>query len=130
MLNLTWSVVYQMNIFHRFNQSISISRSVMSDSLQLRGLWPTRLFYPWNSSGRNTGMGYHSLLQSIFLTQGLNLHLLLYACILHYLEILKFHLGFSRKRISIVNKLRAWWEKNHTTHNENHNLSLFIIFHK
>ena len=29
-----------------------------------------------DSVGKNTGMGCHSLLQGIFLTQGLNLHLL------------------------------------------------------
>ena len=33
---------------------------------------PTRLLCPWNSLGKNTGVGSHSLLQGIFLTQGLN----------------------------------------------------------
>ena len=37
------------------------------------GLWPARLFCPWNSPGKNTGVGSHSLLQGIFLTQGSNL---------------------------------------------------------
>ena len=31
---------------------------------------------PWDSPGKNTGVGYHALLQGIFLTQGLNPHLL------------------------------------------------------
>ena len=31
---------------------------------------------PWNSPGKNTGEGSHFLCQGIFLTQGLNLHLL------------------------------------------------------
>ena len=31
---------------------------------------------PWNSPGKNTGVGRHALLQGIFLTQGLTLHLL------------------------------------------------------
>ena len=31
-------------------------------------------FCPWNSPGKNTGRGCHSLLQGIFPTQGLNLH--------------------------------------------------------
>ena len=38
-----------------------------------------RLFCPWDSSGKNTGVGCHALLQGIFWTQGLNpslLHLL------------------------------------------------------
>ena len=48
------------------------SCSVLSDSLQLHGLEPARLPYPWNFPGKNTGMGCHFLLQGIFLTQGLN----------------------------------------------------------
>ena len=35
-----------------------------------------RLLSPWNFPVKNTGMGYQSLLQGIFLTQGLNPHLL------------------------------------------------------
>ena len=31
---------------------------------------PTRLFCPWNSPGKNTGVGCRFLLQKIFLTQG------------------------------------------------------------
>ena len=34
---------------------------------------PTRVFCPWNSPSKNTGMGSHSLLQGIFPTQGSNL---------------------------------------------------------
>ena len=37
---------------------------------------PARLLCPWDSPGKNTGVGYHALLQGIFPTQGLNLHLL------------------------------------------------------
>ena len=36
---------------------------------------------PWDSPGKNTGVGCHARLQGIFLTQGLNLHLL---CLLHW----------------------------------------------
>ena len=42
---------------------------------------PTRLFCPWDSSGKDTGVGWHALLQGIFPTQGSNLHLL---CLLHW----------------------------------------------
>ena len=35
-----------------------------------------RLLCPWDSPGKNTGVGCHALLQGIFLTQGSNLHLL------------------------------------------------------
>ena len=48
----------------------------MSDSLRPHGLKPARLLCAWNFPGRNTGMGYNFLLQGIFLTQGLNPHLL------------------------------------------------------
>ena len=34
----------------------SVSRSVMSDSLWLHGLLPTRLLCTWNSAGKNTGV--------------------------------------------------------------------------
>ena len=40
-------------------------------------LKPTRLLCPWNSPGKNIGVGFHSLLQGIFWTQGLN-HILLH----------------------------------------------------
>ena len=48
------------------------SCSVMSDSLLPHGLWPTRILCPWESPGKNTGVGCHALLQGIFPTQGSN----------------------------------------------------------
>ena len=53
----------------------------MCDSLQPHGLLPVRLLCLWDSPGKNPGMGCHALLQGIFLTQGLNPHLL---CFLHW----------------------------------------------
>ena len=47
---------------------------VVSDSSWPYGLWPARLFCPWDLSGKNTGVGCHFLLQGIFRTQGSNLH--------------------------------------------------------
>jgi len=44
----------------------------MEKILQPHGLEPSRLFYPWDSPGKNTGVGSHSLLQDIFPTQGSN----------------------------------------------------------
>ena len=46
--------------------------SVVSDSLQPYGLWPTRLLCPWDCPGKNTGLDCHALLQGIFPTQGSN----------------------------------------------------------
>jgi len=40
------------------------------------GLEPIRLLCPWDSPGKNTGVDCYALLQGIFQTQGLNLHLL------------------------------------------------------
>ena len=48
----------------------------MSDSVRPHGLQPTRLLCPWDSPGKNAGVGCHFLLQGIFLTQGSNLGLL------------------------------------------------------
>ena len=52
---------------------------VMSDSLWPPGLYPARLLCPWDSPGKNTGVGCHSLLQGIFPIQGSN------SCHLHWL---------------------------------------------
>ena len=49
-----------------------LCRSVMSDSFPPHRLWPARLLCPWDSPGRNTGVGCHALLQGIFPTQGSN----------------------------------------------------------
>ena len=48
----------------------------MSDCLQLQGLGSARLLCPWDSPGKNTGVGCHSLFQGIFLTQESNAGLL------------------------------------------------------
>ena len=45
---------------------------VVSDSLQPRGLKPTRLLCPWDFPGKNTGVGCRVLLQGSFPAQGLN----------------------------------------------------------
>ena len=47
-----------------------VSHPVVSNSLQLHGLYPTRLLCPWDFPGKNTEVGCHSLLQGIFLTEG------------------------------------------------------------
>ena len=52
--------------------SVCESHSVVSDSLQPYELQPARLLCPWDSPGKNTGVGHHALLPGIFPTQGLN----------------------------------------------------------
>ena len=39
-----------------------LSHSVLSDSLRLHGLQPTRLLHPCDFPGKSTGVGYHCLL--------------------------------------------------------------------
>ena len=61
------------------------------DSLQPRGLKPTRHLCPWDFPGKSTGEGCHFFLQEIFLTQewnaqGSNSHLL--SDLLYYRQIL------------------------------------------
>ena len=46
-----------------------VNCSVVSDSLRPHGLWPSRLLCPGDSAGKDTGVGSHSFLQGIFLTQ-------------------------------------------------------------
>ena len=58
-----FSGLWQTNI-----NECKISCSVLSDFFRHYKLWPSRLLYPWDFPGKNTGVGYHFLLQRIFLT--------------------------------------------------------------
>ena len=49
-----------------------LSPSVLSDFWGPRGLQPTRLLCPWDSTGKHNGVGCHALFQWIIITQGLN----------------------------------------------------------
>ena len=49
-----------------------LSHSVVSDPSWPHGLKPTRLLCPWNSPGKNAGIGCRALLQGIFPTEGSN----------------------------------------------------------
>ena len=68
---------------------------------QPRGLQTVRLLCPWDFPGKNTGVGYHFLLQRIFLTQGWKpslLSLLNWRQILYQLR----HLGSQFKGRKII----------------------------
>ena len=82
---------------HSLCWSASVNHSVMSNSLWPHGLYPGRLLPPWEdcslgnscldcSLGNNPGVGSHSLLQGIFLTQGSNPGLLHCRQILNHLS--------------------------------------------
>ena len=79
------------------------SLSVVSSPLWPHGLQSARLFRLWNSPGKNTGVGSHSLLQGIFPTQGSNPGLLHYRWILYCLS----HQGSPEKELNIIDFV--WW---------------------
>ena len=56
-----------------------------------------RLFYPWDSPGKNTGVGCHFLFQGIFPTQELNPGLLHYRQIFYQLSYKESPLGILKK---------------------------------
>ena len=78
--------------------SESEGRSIVSDSLRPHGIYS-----PWNSPGQNTGVGSLSLLQGIFLIQGLNPGFLHCRRILYQLS----HKG-SPKIDVIISHILAW----------------------
>ena len=66
--------------------------------LWLYGQQPAKLLCPWDTPGKNTGVGCHFLRQGIFLTQGLNL------CLLHCRQIL-YQLRHEGSRMDLVGEL-------------------------
>ena len=62
-------------------KSLSHVRLVATLQTVAHGLQPARPLCPWDSPGKNTGVGCHPLLQRIFPTQGSNSCLL---CFLHW----------------------------------------------
>ena len=67
-LSRRYSVVYFTSVLPQ----LSLSHSAVSDSLQSHRVQPTRILCPWNSPGKNTGVGSNCLLQGTFLIQGSN----------------------------------------------------------
>ena len=57
---------------HSIQPHVCSVASVMSNSLRPYGVYPSRLLCPWDSPGKNTGVGCHALLQGAFQIQGLN----------------------------------------------------------
>ena len=77
-----FNMLCEKNKTHNTTQSMYVLRCpVTSDSSQPQGLQPARLLGPWDFPGKNTGMGWHFLLQGIFPTQGSNPQFL---CLLHW----------------------------------------------
>ena len=83
-----------------------LSCSVISDS-RPHGLQPTRLLCPWDSPGKNAGVGCHTLLQGIFLTRGSNSHLLQ---LWHCRKILYLWTAWEVPSVALLElKLPTWW---------------------
>ena len=60
--DLIWSQICS-SLRHILRMHARSVASVVSDSVGPHGLWPTRLLCPWDSPGKNTGVGCHFLLQ-------------------------------------------------------------------
>ena len=69
----TWETLYCIIKYMCKKKKKRKSRSFVYGS---HGLWPARLLCPWDSPGKNTGVGCQFLPQGIFPTQGSNLGLL------------------------------------------------------
>jgi len=66
-------------------------------TLRPYGLQPTGLHCPWDSPGKNNGVGCHALLQRIFPTQGSNLDPLCLSSFGRWVLYHQCHLGSPRK---------------------------------
>ena len=87
-----------------------LSRSVVFDSLWPHGLQPTRLLCPMEFSGKNTGVGSHSLLREIFPTQGSNPGLLYCRWILYHVShqgLCAFNLHKSQKIVHVAKTVNS-----------------------
>ena len=72
-----WSHLWSLGLLPALSCQCPVSKwslSVVSNPLRPRGLWPARLLHPWDSPGKNTGVGCYFQAPhkpSIFTTQGL-----------------------------------------------------------
>ena len=68
MLRNTYKVGIMVFFLINFLMHACLITSVLSDSSNTMDCSPPRLLCPWDSPGKNTGVGCHVLLQGIFLT--------------------------------------------------------------
>ena len=107
---IKWKLMYLnsvepiLNSFHALIYATYIHTcytcAVISNSLWSFG--PTRFRCPWNFPGKNTRVGYHFLLQEIFLTQGSNPH---HLCLLNCRQLLYL---LSHQRNPICTNIYTW----------------------
>ena len=99
-----YSIFSRLNVFPMLLKTSSIpchshvhAKLLQSDFLWPCRLQPIRLLWPWDSSGKNTGVGCHGPLQGIFLTQGSNPGLLHCRQVLSHQEALSFPWGLEKR---------------------------------
>ena len=64
-------IVFFWRLKRKLRPSLVVCACMLGRALRPHGLQPTRLFFcPWDFPGKNIEVGYHFLLQGIFLTQG------------------------------------------------------------
>ena len=66
LVSTTKSEVFQVSINQQVFTAAAAVTSVVSDSVRPRRRQPTRLLCPWDSPGKNTGVGCHFLLRNIY----------------------------------------------------------------
>ena len=98
------AIMEEENQFSMVAHCAVLNHSVVPDSLWPHA--PTRLLCPWDFSGKNTGVGCHFLLQRIFLTQELNLHLLCLLCCRRIPYPLS-HWGSSFQELNVLSSLSS-----------------------
>ena len=87
-LNWTHTHFYlctNINIYYTLHIML-VTQSCLTHCYLMNCSLPARLLCPWNSPGKNTGVGSHFLLQGIFLVQGANRGLLHSRQILYHLS--------------------------------------------
>ena len=86
------------------SESENVSHSLVSHSFWPYELEPARLLCSQNFPGKNIGVGCHSFLRGIFLTQGMSL------CLLHWRQILYLlsHQGSCKQIQSYMLNVRTW----------------------
>ena len=121
-----WASTEAGNGFLPCTHACSVASGV-SNCVQPYGLLlPAKLLCPWDSPGKNTGVGCCALLQGIFPTQGLNLHLLHYRWILYHWATMEAQIpssGASKFPTSKNHKRKENWQHHSGTSLPTSNLS-------
>ena len=119
MLYILYNINKQYLVVFNSNLSIALGGLVVLVAkcvwlLQPHGLQPARFLCPWDSLGKNTGVGCHFLLQGTFLTQGSNPGLLWCRQIPYQLSYKEAPIGLGNSVI-YLGKLKLKFSENYLT---------------